>query len=82
MDKKDGGTVIIPPAVFFTGTIHLRSHINLHLQNGAVLKGSPNLDDYYWDIDNVIGSDQTGSAVAGILFSVNIETFLLPGVAL
>jgi hypothetical protein len=77
--QRGGGTVIVPPGVFLTGTIHLRSHINLHLQSGAVLKGSPNLDDYYWDIDNVIGSDQTGSAVAGILFSVNVENVSITG---
>lgn len=77
--EQGGGTVIVPPGVFLTGTIHLRSHINLHLQNGAVLRGSPDLDDYYWDDEGAFGSDQTGSAVAGILFSVDVENVSITG---
>jgi hypothetical protein len=35
-----GGRVVIPPGRFLTGTIHLRSRVNLHLESGAVLLGS------------------------------------------
>ncbi len=41
-----GGTVVVPAGCFVTGTIWLRSHVELHLQHGAVLKANPNLDDY------------------------------------
>ncbi len=44
--QHGGGQVVIPTAVFVTGTIQLRSNVNLSLQNGAVLKGSSNLADY------------------------------------
>ncbi len=41
-----GGTVVIPRGTFLTGTIFLKSHIQLELQLGATLLGSPNIDDY------------------------------------
>ena len=41
-----GGTVVVPAGTFVTGTIWLRSHVELHLQHGAVLLASPNQDDY------------------------------------
>ncbi len=41
-----GGTVVVPPGTFVTGTIWLRSHVELHLQHSAVLLASPNHDDY------------------------------------
>lgn len=41
-----GGRVTIPPGTFKTGTIYLKSHVELHLAQGARLLGSDNLDDY------------------------------------
>jgi polygalacturonase len=41
-----GGNVIIPAGNFITGPIILKSNINVRLENGAVLKGSKNIDDY------------------------------------
>ncbi|MBQ6472281.1 MAG: right-handed parallel beta-helix repeat-containing protein [Victivallales bacterium] len=41
-----GGTVTVPAGVFVTGTIWLRSHVELHLEMGALLKASTNLADY------------------------------------
>ena len=41
-----GGTVLVPAGTYFSGTLHMRSQVTLHLENGAVIKGSPNIDDY------------------------------------
>jgi len=41
-----GGDLVIPAGVFISGTVHLKSNVNLYLQSGAILKGSPNLSDY------------------------------------
>ena len=42
--EAGGGTVIIPSGrVFITGTLYLRDHVNLHVENGAVPRGSPNI---------------------------------------
>lgn len=41
-----GGTVRVPAGTYLIGTIHLRSNITLHLDNGCILKGSPRIEDY------------------------------------
>jgi unsaturated rhamnogalacturonyl hydrolase len=35
---QGGGRVVVPPGVFATGAIHLKSRINLHVSKGATLK--------------------------------------------
>jgi Glycosyl hydrolases family 28 len=47
--QSGGGTVVIPPGTFQSGAIRLRSHVIFRLESGAVLKGSPILDDYRID---------------------------------
>jgi polygalacturonase len=46
---KGGGRVRVPAGVFKTGTIWLKSHVELHLEQGAVLLASENLSDYNAD---------------------------------
>lgn len=41
-----GGTVVVPPGDYLIGPLVLRSGINLHLEGGARLWGSPHLKDY------------------------------------
>ncbi|MBQ6471446.1 MAG: hypothetical protein IJJ33_05645 [Victivallales bacterium] len=41
-----GGVVTVPAGVFVTGTIWLKSHVELHLEMGALLKASADLADY------------------------------------
>ena len=41
-----GGVVEVPSGVYLTGSIWLRDNIDLHLNPGAVRKGSPALKDY------------------------------------
>ncbi|HYD83902.1 MAG TPA: glycosyl hydrolase family 28-related protein, partial [Opitutus sp.] len=41
-----GGTVLVPAGVYLVGTIELLSNVTLHLEAGAVIKGSPHLADY------------------------------------
>jgi len=43
---KGGGTVVIPKGEFLTGAIFLKPGVNLHLDEGAVLRGSTNKSDY------------------------------------
>ena len=44
--EKGGGKVVVPADTFVTGTIYLKSNVMLVLEQGAVLKGSPRLEDY------------------------------------
>lgn len=41
-----GGQVIVPPGIFLTGPITMASHVNLHLEAGAIILFSGDLEDY------------------------------------
>ncbi|WP_026235946.1 glycoside hydrolase family 28 protein [Echinicola pacifica] len=45
-NEAGGGKVIVPPGVFLTGAVHLKSNVNLHISEGAVLQFSRNPKDY------------------------------------
>lgn len=44
--SKNGGRVLVPQGTFVTGTLILKSGVELHLEKGALLLGSSSLDDY------------------------------------
>lgn len=44
--KAGGGKVIVPPGTWLTGPIQLQSHVNLHLERGALVQFSPHIEDY------------------------------------
>ncbi|HPA45086.1 MAG TPA: glycoside hydrolase family 28 protein [bacterium] len=46
MADAGGGRVLFPAGSYLSGTIYLRSHVTLELREGAVLLGSPRLEDY------------------------------------
>jgi len=48
---QGGGRVVLPSGTWLTGTVHLKSHVILHLEAGAVLRGSPDLADYAIDAE-------------------------------
>ena len=43
---EQGGTLIIPAGEFLTGAIFLKPGVHLHLEKGAILKGSTNQAHY------------------------------------
>src|SRR5690625_68544 len=44
-----GGTVLLPAGRYLSGTIYLKSNMNLHLSGGATLVGSTDREDYNAD---------------------------------
>ena len=44
--QTGGGRVVVPRGIYETGTIWLRSGVELHLSKGATLLASDNMDDY------------------------------------
>jgi len=44
--KNGGGIVRIPKGIFITGSIYLKSNIRLHLDEGAVIRGTADIDQY------------------------------------
>lgn len=45
-NENNGGRVIIPSGEWLTKAIHLKSHVNLHLEAGAILLFSEDPNDY------------------------------------
>lgn len=41
-----GGRVVVPSGEWITGPIHLKSNVNLHLEEGATIRFTDNPDDY------------------------------------
>lgn len=46
LEKKGGGTLIVPQGIWYTGPIVLKSNIHLNLQDGAIILFSDNFDLY------------------------------------
>ena len=46
LSKKGGGKLIIPPGIWLTGPIILKSKIELHAETGALIKFSPDKSLY------------------------------------
>ena len=44
--EAGGGKVIVPAGIYHTGAIRLKSHVNLHLEEGAILSFSTDESDY------------------------------------
>ncbi|MBZ5595241.1 MAG: hypothetical protein LAP39_23600 [Acidobacteriia bacterium] len=44
--SSGGGTVVLPPGKYVSGTIHLRSNLTLQIDQGAVLMFSPDDEDF------------------------------------
>ncbi len=67
--SRYGGQVVIPAGCFLTGTIFLKSNVELHLCLTAVLKGSPNFSDYPALIGNrgalIFASEQENISITG-----------------
>lgn len=67
-NKNGGGTVYVPSGEFITGTVFLKSNVNLYLEQGAVVKGSSDIKDYESD-----GKD------LGLLFGENLINVSISG---
>ena len=66
--QAGGGRVVIPPGEFVTGTIVLRSNVNLYLEQGAKLRGSLDTVDYRIDGQKhgmVYAFQATGITISG-----------------
>lgn len=48
-NKNGGGRVLIPAGSFYSGSIFLKDNVELHLEHGALLTASANMDDYNAD---------------------------------
>lgn len=70
-----GGTVYVPAGIFLTGTLELKSNVNLHLEAGAELKGSSDIANY-----KPYQSPYTGSSAHyGIIYAYRANNVSITG---
>lgn len=68
LSAQGGGKIIVPPGNFLTGSLLLKSGVELHLELGARLLGSENINDYI-PLEGrkalICGKDQRNIAITG-----------------
>jgi polygalacturonase len=63
-----GGRVVIPAGAKITiATIELKSHVDLHLERGALLEGSPNAGDFTKFAPQPVAFDGEPAAMMGVI---------------
>ncbi len=72
--KAGGGTVIVPPGLWLTGPIELRSNIDFHVSRGALIVFSKNHADY-----PIIKSPTRGFVVASPLYGFDLHDVAITG---
>ena len=74
--EAGGGAVSMPPGIFLTGGLVLRSRVTLYLQAGAVLRGSTDVNDYEYHA----GPPQEGDANGRhLIFARDAEDIAIVG---
>ena len=77
----NGGTVLLEDGTYMTGSIVLRSNVNLHIEQNAVLLGSPNCGDYpeKQNLKHVISENLPRTRNASMIFAEECENISITG---
>jgi len=73
-----GGQVVVPAGYYKTGSIVLKSNVDLHLENGATLLGSRDLNDYLKVKPGYV-SLRTQEATIQLIYAENAENVSISG---
>jgi len=73
-----GGRVVVPAGEFRIGTIVLKSNVNLHLEQGAVLYGSTDLNDYRKMKSSYV-SLRTQTETIQLIYADSVENVVIDG---
>lgn len=71
-----GGTVWVPSGEFLTGGLVLRSRVTLHLDAGAILRGSTRVEDYQYHPGPPEEGDANGRH---LLFAIDADDIAITG---
>ncbi len=78
---KEGGRVVVPSGTFVSGSLFLRSNVELHLAHNSILRASDNLDDYNADdaYEQNFGSVNEGWNAKHFIMAVECENVAITG---
>ncbi len=76
-----GGKVIVSDGVYMTGTVILKSNVNFHIEESAVLLGSPDCADYpeRKDVKHVVSNCLPRERNACLIFAEECENISITG---
>ncbi len=78
LSRLGGGKVIIPKGVWNTGRISLKSNVNLHIEEGAVVQFSTHVKDYQPAVFTRVESMEVMS-LAACIYANNQENIAITG---
>lgn len=76
--RAGGGKIVFTPGLYRTGTVHLRSNVHLHLEMGAVWKGSDRLEDFE-HVQSPVLSRMDKQPWAAFLSGIEVENVVIDG---
>ena len=76
--ESGGGRVVVPAGMYKIGTLVLRSHVNLYLEQGATLYGSTRLEDYRPMKTDYV-SLRTQTATVQLIYADRVEDVTISG---
>lgn len=77
LTKKGGGMLLVPPGIWLTGPIRLRSNIDLHLERGALIQFSRDYKLYPLTVVHVKNEQEVDSTSP--IFGENLENVAITG---
>jgi polygalacturonase len=76
--EKGGGKLVVPPGIWLTGPIRLRSHTELHIERGALIQFSRDYKLYPFTVIDLKGEKEMDSA-SPISAVANAEDIAITG---
>ena len=77
-NKHGGGRVVLENGVFVTGTLYMKSNVELYVDVTATILGSPNIDDYTQDTHVQLYRNETALNRC-LIFCENLENIAFSG---
>jgi len=72
--EAGGGKIVVPPGLWLTGPIELKSNINFHVERGAIILFSPDHKDY-----PIVKTPSGGFVVASPVYGFKLENIAITG---
>jgi polygalacturonase len=77
LNENGGGKLVVPPGIWLTGPIKLRSNINIHLERGALIQFSRDYKLYPLTVINLNGEQEVDSTSP--ISGQNLENVAITG---
>jgi polygalacturonase len=77
LDAEGGGELLVPPGIWLTGPIKMHSHVNLHLERGAVIQFSRDYTLYPLTVIDMRGEKEVDSLSP--ISGLNLDSVAITG---